>query len=96
MSDPVYLPGDLHELDPVGTEVAYRMVTNKETWPGAMLAMKRMGMVQTPEGIVRINPVDFGGVWHAEEPVVIELSDKKGIAVYETVKDMLKDGWTVD
>jgi hypothetical protein len=96
MSEVVYLPVDLYGTDVVATEVAFRMVTNKQTWPGPMLAMKRLAMIQTPEGLYRIDPVEFGRIWHAEEPVVIELRNKGGVAVYETVKDMLKDGWTVD
>ena len=38
----------------VATEVAYRMVTNKQTWPGKMLAMKRMAVTST---------LVFDGAW---------------------------------
>ena len=92
-----YVPVDLRRIDPIGTEVAYRMVTNPDTWPAgkAWLAVKRYGGFPSGSGVM-LKVVEHGVVREAVEPVVIHLAGQQGVVEYETVTAMLAEGWTVD
>jgi hypothetical protein len=97
MPNPVLEPVDLHNIDtdPIGTSITYEMVIDGASWPGPVISVKRMGWVETDFGKT-IAPYQFGVIREPILPVRIYLRDGEGFVMFSTVKEMLRNGWTID
>lgn len=95
MPNPVIEPVDMYfDRDPVGTEIAYEMIPDLSKWPASVIAVKRMGWVETDYGTT-IAPYQFGVIREQIMPVRIYLREG-GLMMYANVEKMLRDGWTID
>lgn len=89
------MPVDLYVMDETAREIAFLMVLSRETWPGPLLAMKRMYAIETESGI-RFDYRQFGFIQDASKPIRIHDRDCSEVMEYPTIQDMLQDGWMVD
>lgn len=95
MPTPVITPVDMYfDRDPIGTEIACEMIPNISKWPASVIAVKRMGWVETDYGTT-IAPYQFGVIREQIIPVRIYLREG-GFVSYASVKAMLIDGWIID
>lgn len=95
MPNPVIEPANVgFDRDPIGTDITYEMVMDSSTWPGSVIAVKRMGRIETDYGTI-IAPYQFGIIREPLLPVRIYFREG-GFITYPTVKEMLRNGWTID
>jgi hypothetical protein len=95
MPAPVIEPVDMYfDRDPVGTEIACEMIPDISKWPAYVIAVKRMGWVETDYGTT-IAPYQFGVIREQIMPVRIYLREG-GLMMYASVKEMLRSGWVID
>lgn len=92
-------PADLRD-DAISREIAFRMVLSPETWPGSQLAMKRMYRIETGWGI-QTDYKMFGVIKEISLPIRIYVTTSRvevdaPVMEFESIREMLKHGWTVD
>ncbi|KAA0573468.1 hypothetical protein [Azospirillum sp. Sh1] len=74
-------------LDPVRAARVRRMLPDKTTWPGTVLAMKRI-----EEGCI----VEFGDIRSSTAPFFIHLGPGRAPLRFDTVDELIAAGWAVD
>ena len=90
----LFVPIDMSKEDPVGSEAAFRIITDG-TWSGTDLAVKRMFRIGTgPEA--RVATREFGVIREPGEPVRIHVNQQGFVYEFETIRAMLQYGWTLD
>lgn len=95
MPEPAIKPVNMYfDRDPVGADIACEMIPDLSKWPASVIAVKRMGWVDTDYGTT-IAPYQFGLIREHIMPVRIYLREG-GWMMYANVKEMLRDGWTID
>jgi hypothetical protein len=95
MSETTIKPADMYlEKDPVGANIACEIIPDISKWPASVIAVKRMGRVETDYGTT-IAPYQFGVIREQIMPVRIYLREG-GFVMYENIKSMLENGWVIN